>query len=94
MFMNLSPFKKGFVIGSLTSLITSSSVGLLGYYGGVWVPLQPEASLQEEEEEMRKWSSQLRDPSHKNFNPFINKQKKEVNIWEWNNTPHEFGYKK
>jgi hypothetical protein len=83
MFMNLSPFKRGFVIGHSISLITSLSVGLLGYYGGVWVPLQPEASLQEEEEEMREWSSSLQDPSHKDFNPF-----------KWNHTPDEFGYKK
>ena len=81
--LNLSPFKKGYVFGSLISLITSSSVGLLGYYGGAWAPLQPETSLQEEEEEMKKWSMQLRDPSHKDFNP-----------WLWNNTPHEFGFKK
>ena len=81
--LNLSPFKKGFVFGSLISLTTSLSLGALGYYGDVWVPLQPEPSLQEEEVEMREWSSQLRDPSHKNFNPFL-----------WNHTPHEFGYKK
>jgi len=47
-----------------------------------------------EEEEMRKWSLSLQDPSHKNYNPYINKQKKEVNIWEWNNTPEEFANKK
>jgi len=81
--LNLSPFKKGYVFGSLISLITSSSVGLLGYYGGAWVPLLPEASLQEEEEEMKKWSMQLQDRSHKDFN-----------IWLWNHTPHEFAFKK
>jgi len=72
-----------FAIGTSTFLTILSSVGVLGYYGGSWVPLLPEPSLQEEEEEMKKWSSQLQDPSHKNFNP-----------WIWNHTPHEFGYKK
>jgi hypothetical protein len=81
--LNLSQFNKGFVIGSLTSSITSLSVGLLVYFGREWVPLQPEASLQEEEEEMKRWSSSMRDPSHKDFNPF-----------KWNHTPDEFGYKK
>ena len=80
--LNLSPFKKGFVFGSLISLTTSLSLGALVYYGDVWVPLQPEPSLQEEEVEMREWSSQLQDPSHKNFNPFL-----------WKYPPH-FGYKK
>ena len=81
--LNLSPFKKGFVFGSLASLTSLLSAGLLGRYMGLSVPLLPEPSLQEEEEEMKKWSSSLQDPSHKDFNPF-----------KWNNTPHEFGYKK
>ena len=88
--LNLSPFKKGFVIGSLTSVTSLLSAGVLGRYMGWSVHLLPEPSLQEEEEEMKKWSSSLQDPSHKNFNPF----KREVNIWEWNHTPDEFGYRK
>lgn len=81
--LNLSQFNKGFVIGSLTSVTSLLSVGVLGRYMGWSVPLLPEPSLQEEEEEMKKWSSSLQDPSHKDFNPF-----------KWNNTPDEFGYKK
>jgi hypothetical protein len=81
--LNLSQFNKGFVIGSLTSVTSLLSVGVLGRYMGWSVPLLPEPSLQEEEEEMKKWSMQLRDPSHKDFNPF-----------KWNHTPEEFGYKK
>ena len=80
--LNLSPFKKGFVFGSLISLTSLLSAGLLERYMGLSVPLQPEPSLQEEEVEMREWSSQLQDPSHKNFNPFL-----------WKYPPH-FGYKK
>jgi hypothetical protein len=77
--LNLNPFKREFAPGHLISLITSLSAGLLVCYGDSWVPLQPEASLQEEEEEMKRWSSSLQDLSHKDFNP-----------WIWNHTPDEF----
>jgi hypothetical protein len=81
--LNLSPFKRKIAIGSLISVTSLLSAGVLGRYMGWSVHLLPEPSLQEEEEEMKKWSSSLQDPSHKDFNPF-----------KWNNTPDEFGYKK
>ncbi len=81
--LNLSQFNMGFAIGSLASLTSLLSVGLLGRYMGLSVPLQPEPSQEQEEQEMKKWSSQLQDPSHKDFNPFL-----------WNHTPDEFANKK
>jgi len=64
-----------------------SSVGALVYCGDS-SGSSPPPTLEEEDKEMKKWSSSLQDPCSKNFNPF------KVNIWEWNNTPEEFGYKK
>lgn len=70
------------VIGALMFLTTLSSVGALVYCGDS-SGSSPRPTLEEEHKEMKKWSSQLQDPAHENFNPF-----------KWNHTPQEFDYKK
>jgi len=89
--MNLSKrfIKPQPVIGGLMFLTILSSVGAWVFCGDSLGSSSPPTS-EEDHKEMKKWSSQLQDPSHENFNPF----KREVNIWEWNHTPNEFGYKK
>jgi len=69
-------------IGVSAFLALFSSVGAWVCSGSQSVPLQPEPTVEEDKEEMKKWSSSLPSPlhpSHKNFNPF-----------EWNHTPDEF----
>jgi len=66
-------------IGVSALLTLFSSVGAWVCSGSQSVPLQPEPTVEEDHEEMKRWSSSLPDPSHKNFNPF-----------EWNHTPDEF----
>lgn len=84
MFQNMSHkyIKPNPVLGSLTCLTILSSVGAWVYYGDSLGSLHQQTS-EEEHKEMEKWSSQLQDPSHKDFNPFA-----------WNHTPQEFDYKK
>ena len=83
MILNLSHRYPKRVCGGLILLTILSSVGVLAYYGDSSENIQQPTSEEEDHKEMKKWSSSLRDQSHKNFNPFL-----------WNHTPDEFGYKK